>query len=104
MIKFEIDRCLTFALLLGMEQTIIRPGRKNRPLDNPPNRLRELRLAHGLTLEEVAAHLGVKPPTVHQAETEGTGIDMDKWFLLADLFQIDPRSLCRPPQKNFEKS
>lgn len=78
----------------------MRIGRKNRALRNPRNRLRELRLLRGLTLQHVASAIGVEASTLHQAETENTGIGWNKWMALADFFGVDPRSLRPSAEKS----
>lgn len=82
-----------------------RRGRRNSPLPDPPNRLHELRLAGEYSLKEIGAvctatdERGVSAPTIFKAEAFGTGLSMDNWFKIADFLGVDPRDLCRPPEK-----
>lgn len=66
------------------------------PFNGLPNQLRRLRIQHGDTLKAVADLLGVSVQAVHQAETKGVGINRQKWYMLADRYDIDPRELEKP--------
>lgn len=44
-------------------------GRPSKPIVNPPNRIREVREAKGLTQEQIARQLGVAGETIRKYET-----------------------------------
>lgn len=69
---------------------------KRQRTENLPNKLRKLRLKHGFTLARLARILDVSMQALRQAEIHGNGIGKDKWYKLADLFDIDPRDLESP--------
>lgn len=65
-----------------------------------PNRLAELREAHGLSRLQVAAHLGKKTErTVYRWEVGETDIPDDDKLALADLFQVSVTWLMRWPDR-----
>jgi transcriptional regulator with XRE-family HTH domain len=55
-----------------------------------------MRIERGLTLRDLAEALGVSPQAIRRAEIEGEGLDRQKWYRLADLFNCDPRLLETP--------
>lgn len=94
-------------LLLGMETTTTpkRRGRPNTPLSDPPNRLRELRIAGGYTLEQIAVAATaskrgrVSAPAILKAEIKGTGLGFANWFKIASFLGVDAEYLCLAPEK-----
>lgn len=67
-------------------------------MDRPANaqRIRDLRIAHGLTLEELARRIGVSKESVRLWET-GKGLRGPNIFKLAREFGVDPSELCAAP-------
>lgn len=59
--------------------------------------MRELRSAAGYGLNQFAALLGVTPQSLSDYEIHGRGIGRESLFKAADLLDIDPRILGRPP-------
>lgn len=72
-------------------------GRPSIAILSPPNRCRELREAAGLTLAELAAMLDVKPPSLHDYETEGKGIGKATIYRAAEILHATFDILDRPP-------
>lgn len=68
-------------------------GRKYRQTENLPNRLREFRNARGLTVDDLAAQIGVSVSTLTNAELYGRSLGKGNWYKLADFFKVDPRVL-----------
>lgn len=79
------------------------PSGRNKSRINPdfsyPNRLRVYRIAGGYTLRDLAEFLGCTPQAVRNAEIYGNGLNKQRWYRLADLFDCDPRLLETPPEK-----
>jgi len=49
-----------------------------------------------MKLSELAKKIGVSVQALRQAEVKGDGIGKDKWYKLADIFDMDPRILESP--------
>jgi DNA-binding XRE family transcriptional regulator len=70
-----------------------------KPLLTPKNSWRERRIAHGMTLKEVADHLGVSPQAVHSVEVRGVGLHRRYWSAVAKLFACSMDDLEVPSEK-----
>ena len=55
------------------------------------NKLRQLRLSHGMSLSEVAEHLGISFQQFQKYERGINRITVDKLFIIAEFFRIDIR-------------
>jgi DNA-binding XRE family transcriptional regulator len=64
--------------------------------EDMPNKLRSLRIGRQMKLSDLAKEIGVTVQALRQAEVKGDGIGKDKWYKLADFFDIDPRILESP--------
>lgn len=81
-----------------------RRGRPSQSIDveTLPNRVRALRLAHGMGLLELAKQIEVGASALSEFELEGRGISRAKIYALADIFSVDPRVL-ETAGKNYGK-
>jgi transcriptional regulator with XRE-family HTH domain len=57
-----------------------------------------MRIRQKMTLQAVADVLKVTPQAIRRAEIEGEGLSRQNWYLLADLFDCDPRILETPEE------
>lgn len=80
----------------GMNSVEHKRKPKKLPLSGLPNQIRRKRLAREMSLPAVAEYLDVTPQAVRKAETTGKGLNKEKWYKLADLFECDPRELEKP--------
>jgi transcriptional regulator with XRE-family HTH domain len=67
-----------------------------KPTKHLPNRIREMRLARGLTCKQVAEILKTTPQAIARAETRDI-MSRHKRYELANLFECTPQEL----EKNF---
>lgn len=57
------------------------------------NRLRELRIKKGLTIQQVADGIGVSNGTISRYEQGSREPKLDTWKKLADYFNVTPQYL-----------
>jgi transcriptional regulator with XRE-family HTH domain len=62
---------------------------RSKHLENPPNRIRELRLAAGLTQAELAEIIGVKPNVIGRYETGDRELSLGRMRQIARVFETD---------------
>jgi transcriptional regulator with XRE-family HTH domain len=58
-------------------------------------RLRALRLAAGMTVEDVAGHMEVSPAKISRIETAARGVSLADVRFLCDLYRVDPEDRDR---------
>jgi phage repressor protein C with HTH and peptisase S24 domain len=75
-----------------MAQAPARRGRKRDP-DRPLSGLARLRMARGLTLEEVARAVGTARSNVHKYETRPERLDQGWAARFAEFYDVDPAQL-----------
>ena len=82
-----------------------RRGRRNTSIaeSDLPNRVRLLRLEHGLTLAALASQIGTDENSLSEFERHGTGLGREKQWRLAIAFEVDLGDLLKPGKKFAEK-
>lgn len=75
-------------------------GRKSKPPDDSaPNRIREWRLARGLTIEELAERMQSKSQTVHRHETGNNEMTLKSLQRYADVLGVRTEELLPNSQR-----
>lgn len=64
--------------------------------DRPPNRIRALRKARGLTLKQLGAEIGVGTTQMHDLEMGGRDLGFSYMQRLARALQVRPADLLNP--------
>ena len=68
------------------------------------SRLRKLRLAHGLTLTELAPILEISVSHLSQLETGARGMSVSRLCIICEKFNVDPNMLlfsCAPTRRRL---
>ncbi|MHB9878278.1 helix-turn-helix domain-containing protein [Pacificimonas sp. ICDLI1SI03] len=74
----------------------IRPMSAWTKPEDCPNRIREVRLALGLTLEQLAEKTGMHMQTLHRLETGGSELKMSHARQIAEALEMAPVDLLSP--------
>jgi transcriptional regulator with XRE-family HTH domain len=73
-------------------------GRPPKPLSNPPNRIREIRLTLGLTQAQLGQRVDVSGEVIRKWETGDSGVSVSQLERLAEALGIKPANLLIPAQ------